>query len=131
MKSQQDSTAVNNPMNLQTIFPKDRKEIFAREKEKRKDQQGDESDSDSVGNSCGNDSYSGLKPNEEYLVEFKNHGTKAIGSVIFRRRKPMTKHLDGFKNKPKHREGVTTRNLLVQGQMSRTSTSKKIGKSHE
>ncbi|MBW0545320.1 hypothetical protein O181_085035 [Austropuccinia psidii MF-1] len=36
--------------------PKDKEEIFAREGEARKDQEGPESDSDSVGNGCGNNS---------------------------------------------------------------------------
>ncbi|MBW0483219.1 hypothetical protein O181_022934 [Austropuccinia psidii MF-1] len=56
--------------------PKDRKEIFAREEETRKDQEGHESDSDSVGNGCGDNSYSAPNPHEEYLVEIKNHGTE-------------------------------------------------------
>ncbi|MBW0547176.1 hypothetical protein O181_086891 [Austropuccinia psidii MF-1] len=37
-------------------FPKDREEISAREEEIRKDQEGHESDSDSVGKDCGNNS---------------------------------------------------------------------------
>ncbi|MBW0552841.1 hypothetical protein O181_092556 [Austropuccinia psidii MF-1] len=92
--------------------PKDREEIFAREEETRKDREGNESDCDSVGNGCGNNSYSEPNPHEEYLVEFKNYGTKEIGSVYLKRRKPITKDLDGLKNKPPEREGMTTRKLL-------------------
>ncbi|MBW0527268.1 hypothetical protein O181_066983 [Austropuccinia psidii MF-1] len=55
--------------------PKDMEEIFAREEETRKEQ-GHESDSVGVGNGCGNNSYSEPTPHEEYLVEFKNHGTE-------------------------------------------------------
>ncbi|MBW0588375.1 hypothetical protein O181_128090 [Austropuccinia psidii MF-1] len=83
--------------------PKDREEIFAREEETRKDQEGHESDSDSVGNGCGNNSYSEPNPHEEYLVGLKNHGIEEIGSVHSQRRKPMTKHLDGLKHKPPDR----------------------------
>ncbi|MBW0474796.1 hypothetical protein O181_014511 [Austropuccinia psidii MF-1] len=54
-------------------LPKDREEISAREKATRKDQEGHESDSDSVGNGRGNHSYSEPNPIEEYLVKFKNH----------------------------------------------------------
>ncbi|MBW0516993.1 hypothetical protein O181_056708 [Austropuccinia psidii MF-1] len=111
-------------------FPKDREEIFSREKETRKDQ-GHESDSDSVGNGCENDSYSEPNPNQDYLVEFKNHGTMEIASVHLKRRKPMSKHLDGLKHKLPDREGITTRKLLSQGHISHTSTSKKTGKSHQ
>ncbi|MBW0565768.1 hypothetical protein O181_105483 [Austropuccinia psidii MF-1] len=53
--------------------PKDRKEIFARKEETRKYQESHESDSDSVGNGCGNESYSETTPKEEYLVDFKSH----------------------------------------------------------
>ncbi|MBW0546320.1 hypothetical protein O181_086035 [Austropuccinia psidii MF-1] len=111
--------------------PKDREEIFSRVEETTKDQEGHESDSDSVRNGCGNDSYSEPNPHEECLVEFKNHGTEEIVSVHSKRRKPMTKHLDGLKDKPPDREGVTTRKLLAQGHMSHTNTSKKTGKSHQ
>ncbi|MBW0464375.1 hypothetical protein O181_004090 [Austropuccinia psidii MF-1] len=111
--------------------PKESEEIFAREKETRKDQECYESDSDNVGNSCEDDSYSEPNPNEEYLVKFKNNGKKEIGSVHLKRRKPMTKHLDGLKHKPPDREGMTTRNWLSQGHMSHTKTSKKTGKSHQ
>ncbi|MBW0569523.1 hypothetical protein O181_109238 [Austropuccinia psidii MF-1] len=110
---------------------KDREEIFSREKETRKDQEGHEFDSDSVGNDCGNNSYSEPNPHEEYLVEFENHGAKEIGSVHSTRRKPMTKHLDGLKHKPPDREGMTTRKLLTQGQMNHANTCKKRGKSHQ
>ncbi|MBW0521278.1 hypothetical protein O181_060993 [Austropuccinia psidii MF-1] len=103
-------------------FPKDREEISARGEEIRKDQEGHESDSDSVGNDCGNNSYSEPNLNEEYLVEF-NHGTKEIGSFHFKRRKTMTKHLDGLKHKPPDRGSVTTRTLLDQGHMNHPSTS--------
>ncbi|MBW0587163.1 hypothetical protein O181_126878 [Austropuccinia psidii MF-1] len=110
---------------------KERKEIFEREEETRKDQEGHESDSDSVGNDCGNNSYSEANPHEEYLFEFKNHVTKEIGSVHSRGKKPMTKHLDGLKHKPPDREGMTTRTLLAQGQTNHANTSKKRGKSHQ
>ncbi|MBW0586173.1 hypothetical protein O181_125888 [Austropuccinia psidii MF-1] len=110
--------------------PKDREEIFPREEETGKDQEGHESDSDSVGNGCGDNSYSEPNPHEEYLVEFKSHGIEEIGSVHSQRRKPMTKHLDGLKHKPPDREGMTTRKLLAQGQMNHANTSKKRGKSH-
>ncbi|MBW0525543.1 hypothetical protein O181_065258 [Austropuccinia psidii MF-1] len=111
--------------------PKDREEIFSREKETRKDQEGHESDSDSVGNGCGNNSYSEPNPHEEYLVEFKNHGTEEIGSVDSKRSKTMTKQLDGLKHKPPDREGITTRKLLAQGHMNHTDTSQKTGNSHQ
>ncbi|MBW0553559.1 hypothetical protein O181_093274 [Austropuccinia psidii MF-1] len=111
--------------------PKDRGEMFSREEETTEDQEGHESDSDSVGNGCGNNSYSEPNPHEEYLVEFKNHGIEEIGSVHSQRRKPMTKHLDGLKHKPPDREGMTTRKLLAQGQMNHANTSKKRGKSHQ
>ncbi|MBW0560578.1 hypothetical protein O181_100293 [Austropuccinia psidii MF-1] len=111
--------------------PKDRKEIFAREEKTRKDQEGYESDSDSVGNGCVNNSYSEPNPHEEYLVEFKNHGTEEIGSVHSKRSKTMTKHLDGLRHKPPDRKAMTTRRLMAQGQMSHTNTSKKTGKSHQ
>ncbi|MBW0516438.1 hypothetical protein O181_056153 [Austropuccinia psidii MF-1] len=111
--------------------PKEREEIFAREEEKRKDQEGHESDSVSVWNGCGNNSDSETNHHEEYLVEFKNHGTKEIGSVQSKRRKPMTKHLDGLKHKPPDREGMPSRKLLAQGHMCHTDTSKKTGKSHK
>ncbi|MBW0492523.1 hypothetical protein O181_032238 [Austropuccinia psidii MF-1] len=75
-------------------FSKDREEIFEREKETRKDQEVHESDSDSVGNGCEHNH------NQEYLVEFKNHEAKEIGSVHLKIRKPTTKHLDGLKHKP-------------------------------
>ncbi|MBW0515670.1 hypothetical protein O181_055385 [Austropuccinia psidii MF-1] len=42
--------------------PKDREEIFAREEETRKDKEGHESDTDSVENGCGNNSYSEPNP---------------------------------------------------------------------
>ncbi|MBW0531978.1 hypothetical protein O181_071693 [Austropuccinia psidii MF-1] len=61
-------------------FPKNREEIFGREKEKRKYKEGHESDSDNVGNGCE------PKRNEEYLVEFKRHGEKEIGSVHFKKK---------------------------------------------
>ncbi|MBW0538894.1 hypothetical protein O181_078609 [Austropuccinia psidii MF-1] len=111
--------------------PKDREEIFEREEETRKDQEGHESDSDSVRNGCGNNSYSEPNPHEEYLVEFKNHVREEISSVHSKRSKPMTKHLDGLKHKPPDREGTTTTKLLAQGHMNYTDTSKKTGKSHQ
>ncbi|MBW0566087.1 hypothetical protein O181_105802 [Austropuccinia psidii MF-1] len=58
--------------------PKDREEIFSREEETRKDQEGPESDSDSVGNGCGNNSYIEPNPHEEYLVEFQSHGIEKL-----------------------------------------------------
>ncbi|MBW0530779.1 hypothetical protein O181_070494 [Austropuccinia psidii MF-1] len=67
--------------------PKDREEIFASQEETRKDQECHESDSDSVGNGCGNNSYSESNPHEEYLVDFENHGTEKIGAVHSKRRK--------------------------------------------
>ncbi|MBW0495435.1 hypothetical protein O181_035150 [Austropuccinia psidii MF-1] len=91
--------------------PKDREEILARKEQARKDQDGHESNSDSVGNGCGNNLYSETNPHEGYLVEFKNHGAEEIGSVHSKRRKPMTKRLDGLKHKPPDREGMTTRKL--------------------
>ncbi|MBW0484982.1 hypothetical protein O181_024697 [Austropuccinia psidii MF-1] len=106
--------------------PKDREEIFAREEETRKDQEGHESDSDNMGNGCGNNSYSEPNLHEEYLVEFKSHGT-----VHSKRRKPLTKHLDGLKHTPPDRKAMTTRKLMAQGHMSHTNTSKKTGKSHQ
>ncbi|MBW0536365.1 hypothetical protein O181_076080 [Austropuccinia psidii MF-1] len=63
-----------SPNHYADNFPKDKEEIFEREKETRQDQVGHESDSDSVGNGCGNNSYSEPNPNGEYLVLFKNHG---------------------------------------------------------
>ncbi|MBW0528453.1 hypothetical protein O181_068168 [Austropuccinia psidii MF-1] len=120
-----------SPNHYADNFPKNREEILEREKETRKDQEGHESDSDSVSDGCGNDSYSEPNPNEEYLVEFKSHGTKEIGSVHLKRRKPMTKHLDGLKHKPPDREDMTTIKLLAQGHMSHTSNLKKTGKSHQ
>ncbi|MBW0548727.1 hypothetical protein O181_088442 [Austropuccinia psidii MF-1] len=111
--------------------PKDREEIVSREEETRKDQEGHESDSDSVGKGCGNNSYSEPNPHEENLVEFKNHGTEETGSVNSKSRKPMTKQLDGLKHKPPEREGMTTIKLLAQGHMNHTNTSKKTGKSHQ
>ncbi|MBW0588909.1 hypothetical protein O181_128624 [Austropuccinia psidii MF-1] len=111
--------------------PKDMEETFSREEETRKEKEGHESDSDSVGNGCGNNSYSEPTPHGEYLVEFKNHGTEEIGSVHSKRRKPMTKHLDGLKHKPPDRDGMTTRKLLAQGHMNHTDTSKKTGNSHQ
>ncbi|MBW0489771.1 hypothetical protein O181_029486 [Austropuccinia psidii MF-1] len=111
--------------------PKDREEIVSREEEARKDQEGHESDSDSVGNGFGNNSYSEPNPHEEYLVEFKIHVTEGIGSVHSKIRKPMTKHLDGLKHKPPDREGMTTRNLLAQVHMNHANTSKKIAKFHQ
>ncbi|MBW0538822.1 hypothetical protein O181_078537 [Austropuccinia psidii MF-1] len=114
-----------SPNHYADNFPKDREEIFARE-----DQESYESDSDNVGNGCEDHSNTEPKATEEYLVEFKNHGTKEIGSVHFKRRKPITKHLDGLKHKPADREDTTKRKLLAQGHMSHISTSKKMGKSH-
>ncbi|MBW0493777.1 hypothetical protein O181_033492, partial [Austropuccinia psidii MF-1] len=111
--------------------PEDREEIFAREEETRKDQEGHEFDSDSVGNGCGDNSYSEPNPHEEYFVELKNHGAEEIGSVHLGRRKPMTKHLNGLKHKPPDREGMTTRSLFAQGHMSHTNTLYKTGKSHQ
>ncbi|MBW0496536.1 hypothetical protein O181_036251 [Austropuccinia psidii MF-1] len=110
---------------------KDREEIFAREQGTRKDQEGHESDYDSVGVGCGNNSYSEPNPHEEYLVEFKNHGSEEIGSVHSKRRKPVTKNLDGLKYKPPDRASMTTRKLLDQGHMYHTNTSKNTGKSHQ
>ncbi|MBW0509008.1 hypothetical protein O181_048723 [Austropuccinia psidii MF-1] len=111
--------------------PKDREEIFSREQETRKDQEGHEPDSDSVGNGCGNNPYSEPNPHEEHLVEFMNHGREEIGPVHSKRRKPMTKHPDGLKHKPPDSEVMTTRELLAQGHMSHTDTSKKTGQSHQ
>ncbi|MBW0488538.1 hypothetical protein O181_028253, partial [Austropuccinia psidii MF-1] len=65
-----------SPNHYADNFPKDRKEIFAREEEKCKDKEGHESDSDSVGNGCENNSYSEPNPHEEYLVGFKKHRTE-------------------------------------------------------
>ncbi|MBW0534439.1 hypothetical protein O181_074154 [Austropuccinia psidii MF-1] len=107
-----------SPNNHANNSPKNREEIFAKEEQTRKDQEGHESGSDSVGNDCGNNSYSEPNSYEEYLVEFKNHGAKEIGSVHSGRRKPMTKHLNGLKHKPPDREGMTTRKLLAQGQIN-------------
>ncbi|MBW0537077.1 hypothetical protein O181_076792 [Austropuccinia psidii MF-1] len=120
-----------SPYHYAGKFTKYRKEIFERDKELIKDQKGHESDSDIVENGCGNKSYSEPSPNEEYLVKFKSHGTKEIGSVHLKRRKTMTKHLDGLKHKQPEREGMTTRKLLAQGHMKHTSTSRKAGKSHQ
>ncbi|MBW0580330.1 hypothetical protein O181_120045 [Austropuccinia psidii MF-1] len=120
-----------SPNHYEDNFPKDREEIFERERETRKDQECHESDSDSVGNGCENNSYSESNPNEEYLVEFKNHGTKETGLVHLKRRKPMAKHLDGLKHKPPDRKGITTRKVFAQGHMNHTSTSKKTGNSHQ
>ncbi|MBW0528164.1 hypothetical protein O181_067879 [Austropuccinia psidii MF-1] len=50
------------PNHYADIFPKDREEIFSREEEAGKDQEVHESDSDSVGNGCGNNSYSEPTP---------------------------------------------------------------------
>ncbi|MBW0593629.1 hypothetical protein O181_133344 [Austropuccinia psidii MF-1] len=110
---------------------KGREELFSREEETRKDQECHESDSDSVGNGCEDNSYTEPNPHQEYLVEFNNHAIEEIGSVHSQRRKPMTKHLDGLKHKPPDREGMTTRKLLAQGHISHTNTSKKTGKSHQ
>ncbi|MBW0557999.1 hypothetical protein O181_097714 [Austropuccinia psidii MF-1] len=120
-----------SPNHYADNFPKDREKILEREKETRNDQEGHESDSDSVGDSCGNNSYSEPHPNEEDLVEFKNHKKKEIGSVQLKRRKPMTKHLDDLKHKPPDKEGMTTRKLLAQVHMNHTSTSKKKGTYHQ
>ncbi|MBW0540779.1 hypothetical protein O181_080494 [Austropuccinia psidii MF-1] len=120
-----------SPNHCSEIFPKDREDIFAIEKETRKDQEGHQSDCDSVINGCGNNSYSRPNPNEEYFVEFKIHGTKELGSVHLKRRKPMAKHLDGLKCKPPDWGGMTTRKLLAEGHMNQTSTSKKTGNSHQ
>ncbi|MBW0503852.1 hypothetical protein O181_043567 [Austropuccinia psidii MF-1] len=57
-----------SPNNYADSFLKDRKEISAREEEIRKDQEVHVSASDSVGKDCGNNSYSELNLNEEYLV---------------------------------------------------------------
>ncbi|MBW0575328.1 hypothetical protein O181_115043, partial [Austropuccinia psidii MF-1] len=111
--------------------PKDREEILAGEEETTQDQEGHECDSDSVGNDCGNNSYSEPNPHEEYLVGFKNHRTEEIGSVHSQRRKLITKHLNGLKHKPPDKDGMTTRKLLAQGHMNHASTSKKRGKSHQ
>ncbi|MBW0550030.1 hypothetical protein O181_089745 [Austropuccinia psidii MF-1] len=51
-----------SPNHYAGSYPKDREETFAREEETRKDQEGHESDSDSVGNGCGNNSYSEPNP---------------------------------------------------------------------
>ncbi|MBW0487339.1 hypothetical protein O181_027054 [Austropuccinia psidii MF-1] len=120
-----------SPNHYSDSFPKGREEIFEREKETRRDQEGPESDSDIVGNGCGNNSCSEPKPNEDYFVEFKNHGKKEIGSVHLKISKTMTKNLDGLKHTPPERKGMTTRNWLAQGQMNHTSTSTKTGKCHQ
>ncbi|MBW0498720.1 hypothetical protein O181_038435 [Austropuccinia psidii MF-1] len=57
-------------------LPKDSEEIFEREKETRKDQEGHEYESDSEGNCFLNNSYSEPNSNEEYFVDYKNHGAK-------------------------------------------------------
>ncbi|MBW0579615.1 hypothetical protein O181_119330 [Austropuccinia psidii MF-1] len=57
-----------SPNNYADNFLKDREEISAREEEIRKDQEVHESASDSLGKDCGNNSYSELNLNEEYLV---------------------------------------------------------------
>ncbi|MBW0578134.1 hypothetical protein O181_117849 [Austropuccinia psidii MF-1] len=57
-----------SPNNYAESFPKDREEIFSREKETRKNQGVHESDSDCVGKGCGNNSYSEPNANEENLV---------------------------------------------------------------
>ncbi|MBW0498872.1 hypothetical protein O181_038587 [Austropuccinia psidii MF-1] len=120
-----------SPNHYEDNSPKDREEIFASKEETRRDQEGPESDSDSVGNGCGNNSYSKPNPHEEYFVESKNLGTEEIGPVHSKRRKPMTKHVDGLKHKPPDREGMTTRKLLAQGHMNHTNTSNMKGKSHQ
>ncbi|MBW0561125.1 hypothetical protein O181_100840 [Austropuccinia psidii MF-1] len=128
------STGFHNcesPNHYSDNSPKYREEIVSREDEKRKDQEGHESESDSVGNDCGKNSYNKPNPHEEYLVEFKSYGTEEIGSIHSKKRKPMTKHLDGLEHKPPDREGMTTRNLLAQGHMNHTNTSKKTGNSHQ
>ncbi|MBW0544121.1 hypothetical protein O181_083836 [Austropuccinia psidii MF-1] len=108
-----------SPNHYAENFPKDREDIFQREKDTRKDQEGHSSDSDSVGNGCE------PNPNVEYFVGSKNHGAKEIGSVHLKRRKPMTKNLDGLKHQPPDKEGMTTKTLLAQDHMNHTSTSKK------
>ncbi|MBW0479498.1 hypothetical protein O181_019213 [Austropuccinia psidii MF-1] len=60
-----------SPNHYAEIAPKDREEIFEREEETRKDQEGHESDSDSVGNGCGDNSYSEPNPHDEYLVDLR------------------------------------------------------------
>ncbi|MBW0476150.1 hypothetical protein O181_015865 [Austropuccinia psidii MF-1] len=92
-----------------------------REKPTLEDKKGQESDYDSVGNGCEHN------PNKKNLVEFKNNGTNQIGLVHLKRRKPMTKHLDGLKHKPPDREDMTTRKLLAQGHINNTRASKKTG----
>ncbi|MBW0528703.1 hypothetical protein O181_068418 [Austropuccinia psidii MF-1] len=57
-------------------FPKDREEIFPKEEETRKAQEGSESDSNSVGNGCGYDSYSEKNHNYQYLVALEDDETK-------------------------------------------------------
>ncbi|MBW0468141.1 hypothetical protein O181_007856 [Austropuccinia psidii MF-1] len=47
-----------SPNHCAENFLKDREDTFAREKEAKKDQEGHESDWDSVGNGCGNNPYS-------------------------------------------------------------------------
>ncbi|MBW0530699.1 hypothetical protein O181_070414 [Austropuccinia psidii MF-1] len=129
LKSQQDFKTVNHPITMQKILPKTGKRYLQGRKKKEKTKKVMNL-TDSVGNGCGDNSYSEPNPHEEYLVEFKNHGTEEIGSVHSKRRKPMTKHLDGLKHKPPDKEGMTTGNLLAQGHMNHTDTSKKTGKSH-
>ncbi|MBW0560679.1 hypothetical protein O181_100394 [Austropuccinia psidii MF-1] len=89
--------------------PKHREEIFARKEESH------ESDSDSVVNGCGNESYSETSPNEEYLVDFKSHERNKTGSINLNKRKPMTKNLDGLKCKPPDSHRLPNGKLLSQG----------------
>ncbi|MBW0485367.1 hypothetical protein O181_025082 [Austropuccinia psidii MF-1] len=129
-KSQQDFTTWNHPITMQTILPKTGKICFQERKKQEKTKK--------VMNltlivrgMAKEIIHSEPNPHEEYLGEFKNPGTEEIGSVHSKRRKPMTKHLDGLKNKPPDREGMTTRKLLAQGHMNPYNTSKKKGKSHQ
>ncbi|MBW0518447.1 hypothetical protein O181_058162 [Austropuccinia psidii MF-1] len=54
-----------SPNHYSDNSPKDREEIFARQEGTRKDKEGHESDSDSVGNGCGYNSYSEPNPHGE------------------------------------------------------------------
>ncbi|MBW0533683.1 hypothetical protein O181_073398 [Austropuccinia psidii MF-1] len=56
-----------SPNHYADNFPKYREGIFEREKETSKDQEGHESDSDSVGNGCGNNPYSENTPMRNIL----------------------------------------------------------------
>ncbi|MBW0494514.1 hypothetical protein O181_034229 [Austropuccinia psidii MF-1] len=112
--------------------PKDREEIFPREEETRKTPEGSKSDSNSVGNGCGDDSYNEPNQNDQYLVLLEDHEIKGSGPFHSRRRKIITKNLDGLRHKPLKSECMSTRKLFTQGHIDhiRTSSSQRIIKSH-